>query len=434
MLNRYVTAAFAFALLIVGGTALAGVGSQWGYNAYHIMSTIRARHPDLVMLAAHRGIHALYNGYDFQNVPENSLESIYNAANQGIEIVELDVRLTQDGVPILSHDSTWGRETNVGNAWGQCCFNPWGPLPGLSVPDGDPGELGGGVNSPSDPQKAVNPNVSDWSRASVQDGPTHLTLRTSTNFAWSSWYESPPTLQQALDYIRNNQMNIVISLDIKDASALQAAWYVVATNKDFNGNSYYQTTFFKFDAAWVYPRLSDFIAAFSNTWWAGGYWFSDAFYLNIMPVFQTSGIAPNLYGSELGEQQAMATYAQSKMTNIVGVEVNQKDYGGNASTLTEFMSVQSYGALANFNPYREYTRNDGYNTAAFFYSNGYCCGVPRDWFYNGAPYNQPSDFNDRRLDLTFILNQQFNFITTDNVLAVAQTLWNQGRRNTSYYK
>lgn len=44
--------------------------------------------------------------------PENTLEGIHTAADMGIEWVELDVKLTKDGVPIIFHDDTLERTTN----------------------------------------------------------------------------------------------------------------------------------------------------------------------------------------------------------------------------------------------------------------------------------------------------------------------------------
>jgi glycerophosphoryl diester phosphodiesterase len=62
------------------------------------------------MLSAHRGIHALAGLNQASGVPENPLESIGLAAQAGWEMIELDVKLTSDGVPMLSHDRTWGRQ------------------------------------------------------------------------------------------------------------------------------------------------------------------------------------------------------------------------------------------------------------------------------------------------------------------------------------
>lgn len=57
-------------------------------------------------LIGHRGV-ARY-------APENTIESIQAAADMGIKWVELDVKLTRDGVPILFHDDTLDRTTNGG--------------------------------------------------------------------------------------------------------------------------------------------------------------------------------------------------------------------------------------------------------------------------------------------------------------------------------
>ena len=44
--------------------------------------------------------------------PENTLEGIHTAADMDIDWVELDVKLTKDGIPILFHDDELSRTTN----------------------------------------------------------------------------------------------------------------------------------------------------------------------------------------------------------------------------------------------------------------------------------------------------------------------------------
>lgn len=75
----------------------------------NIMAALKTSHSDLVLLAAHRGIHALASSGD-PLITENSLAAIGRAAQAGLEMIELNVKLTSDGTPILSHDKTWGRE------------------------------------------------------------------------------------------------------------------------------------------------------------------------------------------------------------------------------------------------------------------------------------------------------------------------------------
>ncbi|ARX89259.1 glycerophosphodiester phosphodiesterase [Streptomyces alboflavus] len=57
-----------------------------------------------VMTAAHRG--------QWRKAPENSLAALRAAFADGAEIVEADVRLTKDGVPVLMHDATVDRTTD----------------------------------------------------------------------------------------------------------------------------------------------------------------------------------------------------------------------------------------------------------------------------------------------------------------------------------
>jgi glycerophosphoryl diester phosphodiesterase len=57
------------------------------------------------IVVAHRGASAAY--------PENTLESFLAAAEAGAEAVELDVRLSADGVPVVVHDPELSRVAGV---------------------------------------------------------------------------------------------------------------------------------------------------------------------------------------------------------------------------------------------------------------------------------------------------------------------------------
>ncbi|MEN8226740.1 MAG: glycerophosphodiester phosphodiesterase family protein [Bacteroidota bacterium] len=60
---------------------------------------------EYVLVAAHRSVHN-------RGCPENSVSAIRSAIELGVDIVELDVRLTRDSVPVLMHDETIDRTTN----------------------------------------------------------------------------------------------------------------------------------------------------------------------------------------------------------------------------------------------------------------------------------------------------------------------------------
>lgn len=63
----------------------------------HDAAKVRARRP---LLVAHRG------GVVSNRIPEASLAAIREAARFGYDLVELDVRVTRDGVPVIFHDAS----------------------------------------------------------------------------------------------------------------------------------------------------------------------------------------------------------------------------------------------------------------------------------------------------------------------------------------
>ena len=73
-------------------------------NIERILEKFHDANSDYVMVAAHRAAH---NDY-----PENSISAIKQAIKLGVDIVELDVKTTKDGIPVLMHDGTIDRTTN----------------------------------------------------------------------------------------------------------------------------------------------------------------------------------------------------------------------------------------------------------------------------------------------------------------------------------
>ncbi|WP_299074049.1 glycerophosphodiester phosphodiesterase family protein [uncultured Paraglaciecola sp.] len=69
-----------------------------------VMNSIKSKGTNRILVAAHRGAH--------NTQPENSLPSIDKAIDLGVDIIELDVRLSADGIPVLMHDKSVNRTTN----------------------------------------------------------------------------------------------------------------------------------------------------------------------------------------------------------------------------------------------------------------------------------------------------------------------------------
>ena len=66
-----------------------------------MINDVLSKHPKIV---CHRGAKTF--------APENTLSAIDLAIDQGFKIVEIDVRQTKDGVPVLMHDPLVDRTTN----------------------------------------------------------------------------------------------------------------------------------------------------------------------------------------------------------------------------------------------------------------------------------------------------------------------------------
>lgn len=69
-------------------------------------SAVSARLRSPVMRIAHRGA----SGVGF--APENTLAAVEKALQIGVDLVEVDIHLTADGVPVVIHDMTVDRTTN----------------------------------------------------------------------------------------------------------------------------------------------------------------------------------------------------------------------------------------------------------------------------------------------------------------------------------
>ncbi len=72
--------------------------------------------PWTCLVAAHRGARSL--------APENTLAAARKAYDLGADLWELDVTLTRDGVPVVIHDDTLERTTNVSEIFPERTLHP----------------------------------------------------------------------------------------------------------------------------------------------------------------------------------------------------------------------------------------------------------------------------------------------------------------------
>lgn len=78
---------------------------EWMLSYEGKVASLMATDPDRLFTGAHRA--------DFEHYPENSIEAIISVWAMGGDMVELDIRVTADGVLVLMHDDSLTRMTNV---------------------------------------------------------------------------------------------------------------------------------------------------------------------------------------------------------------------------------------------------------------------------------------------------------------------------------
>ena len=77
---------------------------QYANRAEKILAEINNPKSNYVVVISHRG--------DWRNYPENSIPAIESIIRMGVDMMELDVKMTKDSVLVLMHDKTIDRMTN----------------------------------------------------------------------------------------------------------------------------------------------------------------------------------------------------------------------------------------------------------------------------------------------------------------------------------
>ena len=78
-------------------------GPEPDTRAERIVKTLHDTSSKSVLVASHRG--------DWRTFPENSLPAIRSAIDKGVDIIEIDLKMTSDSVLILMHDASIDRTT-----------------------------------------------------------------------------------------------------------------------------------------------------------------------------------------------------------------------------------------------------------------------------------------------------------------------------------
>ena len=100
---KRLTRIFAVFAAVVAAASCAQ-GPQYANRAEKILAEINDPNSKYVVVISHRG--------DWRNYPENSIPAIESIIRMGVDMMELDVKMTKDSVLVLMHDKTVDRMTN----------------------------------------------------------------------------------------------------------------------------------------------------------------------------------------------------------------------------------------------------------------------------------------------------------------------------------
>ena len=94
---------YRYLLFALAALVAAGCGPKYANKAEKVVAELHNPNSKYVVVVAHRG--------DWRNYPENSIPAFESCIRMGVDVVELDLKMTSDSVLVLSHDGTCNRAT-----------------------------------------------------------------------------------------------------------------------------------------------------------------------------------------------------------------------------------------------------------------------------------------------------------------------------------
>ncbi len=268
------------------------------------------------VVLAHRGLWGNYAG--IADMPENSRGSLQTANDQCMDGVELDVKLTSDGVPVLLHDYNLGRTTTV-----------WQHHPGVKY----------------DPitNQGVNPSVlvTPWSEVS-QLFLLAPNRRTTTGY-------HVPRVDELFAYYKQRQLRTPMVFDIKDAKTVRAV--SSAANKVFGIAS----------GSYVAAKVNATLYTSRDAYRADGSGMVG------IPVFTT-----NMLG-KINVRQTISAWMNSGNQTM---EINVKQLGGLLQSDADFIRERGY-RVGVFQAIP-----DGPSAGKFYQNSGACCYALSDLYFS----------------------------------------------------
>lgn len=280
-----------------------------------------SKYPAHITILAHRGLWGTAENRS-NSVPENSITAIRKASEKCLDGIEIDVKMTKDGVPILMHDFNLGRTTNV------------------YMLDKNSSKYWPEKNS------GYNPRVADLTWAQIR----RLSLLTPNRTRESA--ERVWAVQDALNtYKKYNQVAWVF--DVKTVDAVRAINTMLMNGF---GDDAYNHFVMKVNTSLYRSR-----GAFN----------ADSRVARGIPIFVTN----NLSQMNVPEVYAAWAYVPGH-----AVEINLKETGGNLSDIFNKAKKSAYG-VGTFNAIPDYDSKRFYNangSCCYSLSNKYANGDRSD--------------------------------------------------------
>ncbi|WP_429569091.1 glycerophosphodiester phosphodiesterase family protein [Paraburkholderia sp. JPY419] len=271
-----------------------------------------------VTVLAHRGLWG--ESAPNPRTPENSLASLQAADDACCDAVELDVKLTSEGVPVIMHDFNLGRTTDVYNFVGD--KTQYDPI----------------LNTGSNP--AVN--TVPWETVKG------LNLLTPSRDSATDY--TVPSVTDVFDYWKEHHLTIPIIFDAKTKDAVHAI--DVRAREQF-GDRARDIVAVKVNAT-LYPTYASFS--------------SDATAIRAIPVYTT-----NMLG-KIDVPASIDDWRERR--GSTAFEVNVKQFLGLLQGQLDTVKNANY-AVGVFNAIP-----DGPGDGQFYYNDGHCCYRLSDLYFS----------------------------------------------------
>jgi glycerophosphoryl diester phosphodiesterase len=393
-----------------------------------------------VLIAMHRGVWG--GGI---RLPENSIGAFSAADHACMGAIETDVRLTKDNVPVLLHDKTLGRTTDV---WKQVGFQETGFRP----EGGGPGDSGIGHNPPV-------PDL-PWELGKGKSGTSvsDLMLLSQPN-KFKDPYPTNTTgypvlsVESFYDEYLTHRLSVVVFLEIKDPKAVPIVLKQLFEDKrdyahSLGDKKLYATelTIIKFNAN-IFPTPAEYRKALVDARAAAK---ADDTIPNPIgfPAYASNTLQQLLDKPQISDPYRDSIEKWIEDTDIrIGIELNLKEEGGilqeyyDKALQSKKVTIGTFHAAPDFlrvDPTRdpaEKLRNLNTKTAnainardAFYQGEtGACCYQLSDLLDN-TTWKGKKDKRDRRPEPAFVVGsankQGFRIITTDDYEAIGRAVVN----------